>query len=261
MGLFEKMVRGEGAALLRCLRQRIEGDEMRVVREVLPAVLALSAFSLSTGCLDLPGYGGPDGSTDTDTDADSDTDTDTDTDADTDTDTGTDTDADTDTDTDTGIEMEWCDDASGLCWQNPPSDSTFNWEAADGLCTDLSLGGHDDWRLPKIQELITLIAGCVNGIATGGFDPSICGVTDPDCLGATCDDLDCADCPGLEGPSTEPDGCYWVPELMGPCYFTWSSSAYAAGLTEVWGVYFNSGHVANAGKGWSNYVRCVRPYL
>ena len=221
-------------------------------------MLALSTSSLATGCLNLPGYGGPDGSTDTDTD----TDTDADTDADTDTGTDADTDTDTDTDTDSDIDVEWCDDASGLCWQNPPSDSPFDWEGAGSLCTGLSLGGHDNWRLPMIQELITLMRGCVNGVETHDESPSECGVTDPDCLGDECDDLDCGDCDNLEGPSTDPDGCYWAPELMGPCYYTWSSSDYADNLTEAWGVYFNSGHVATAGKIWgTNYARCVRPNL
>ncbi|MCK9464119.1 MAG: DUF1566 domain-containing protein, partial [Proteobacteria bacterium] len=75
------------------------------------------------------------------------------------------------------------DPATNLCWQNPPPDDKLNWEAAKAYCDGLSLGGHDDWRLPKIHELNSIVRGCVNGTASGDLRKSKCGVADPGCLG------------------------------------------------------------------------------
>ena len=96
---------------------------------------------------------------------------------DTDGDTDTDTDVSTDTNTDncTGIDS-WYDPATDLCWQNQPLDDFSNWDESIAYCSALSLGGHDDWRLPLIQELISLIRGCVDTNATDDLSISECGV-------------------------------------------------------------------------------------
>ncbi len=80
----------------------------------------------------------------------------------------------------------WCDSTSGLYWQNPPyNQKTFKNDAIE-YCGNLSLDNYDDWRLPKIQELITLIRGC---------DSIECGVTDPGCLEFSCGQgADCRPC-------------------------------------------------------------------
>jgi len=45
---------------------------------------------------------------------------------------------------------------TGLMWEQ--GDSTdANWEAALARCEGLSLGGHSDWRLPNIKELISIL--------------------------------------------------------------------------------------------------------
>ena len=48
------------------------------------------------------------------------------------------------------------DNATGLVWQQTGAGSTMTWEEALAYAETLSLGGHDDWRLPSIQELRSL---------------------------------------------------------------------------------------------------------
>jgi hypothetical protein len=71
------------------------------------------------------------------------------------------------------------------------------------------MGGYDNWRLPNIDELRTLVRGNPSS-ETDGACPVHEGspkedMTDPACVQA----------PDYEGPGT--GGCYWAPELTGPC--------------------------------------------
>lgn len=51
------------------------------------------------------------------------------------------------------------DSVTGLIWQddNDVASIRKDWEGAKQYCSDLSLGGYSDWRLPNIYELITLL--------------------------------------------------------------------------------------------------------
>jgi hypothetical protein len=49
------------------------------------------------------------------------------------------------------------DTATGLAWQLAAPTQTFFWSEALAYCEDLTTGGHDDWRLPNIRELISLL--------------------------------------------------------------------------------------------------------
>jgi hypothetical protein len=212
----------------------------------------------SGGDSDSDGDSDADTDTGTDSDTDSDTDTDADTDSDTDTDTGADTDTDTDTDTDSDGDgdLEWCDGTSGLCWENPPSGTWLTWDAANTYCNGLDWGGHTDWRLPMIQELISLLRGCVDGTETGDLSASGCGVTDPGCLADTCAATGCAYCDSLAGPGT--GGCYWDPDLEGDCCNYWSSSSSATTVGYAWHVHFDDVDIYASGKSGSAPARCVR---
>lgn len=42
---------------------------------------------------------------------------------------------------------------TGLDWQTIPFDKRMTWAEAEAACKALRLGGHDDWRLPTIEEL------------------------------------------------------------------------------------------------------------
>lgn len=50
------------------------------------------------------------------------------------------------------------DTSSGLMWAKYDSggDNAMPWEEGERFCTNLSLGGYTDWRLPSIVELETL---------------------------------------------------------------------------------------------------------
>lgn len=51
------------------------------------------------------------------------------------------------------------DSSTGLIWQDDKYASTVKkeWRDARRHCENMLLGGHDDWRLPSIYELMTLI--------------------------------------------------------------------------------------------------------
>ena len=45
------------------------------------------------------------------------------------------------------------DNLTGLMWQQATAPGTYTWQQALEYCTNLSLGGYDDWRLPAVKEL------------------------------------------------------------------------------------------------------------
>jgi len=49
------------------------------------------------------------------------------------------------------------DNYTGLMWQQGMSPSKLGWQAAKDYCAGLSLGGFEDWRLPAVQELSSLV--------------------------------------------------------------------------------------------------------
>lgn len=49
------------------------------------------------------------------------------------------------------------DNASGLQWEQAESAFSMNWGAALNYCESLDLAGFDDWRLPSIKELASLV--------------------------------------------------------------------------------------------------------
>ena len=51
------------------------------------------------------------------------------------------------------------DTETGLMWKQTTESSTMNWQSAIDHCDALSFAGYDDWRLPEIDELASLIEG------------------------------------------------------------------------------------------------------
>ncbi len=49
------------------------------------------------------------------------------------------------------------DNVTGLEWQQDPAHGTYTWEQALAYADTLSFSGYDDWRLPTIKELSTLV--------------------------------------------------------------------------------------------------------
>ena len=52
------------------------------------------------------------------------------------------------------------DPATGLCWQYPATDEAFCWQDAFIYCDDLDIEGHDDWRLPSLEDFVGLLDDC-----------------------------------------------------------------------------------------------------
>ena len=170
-----------------------------------------------------------------------------------------DDDSDDDNDNETPEEI-WTDLDSELMWQVNVRKWNISWDQAIHLC-DLAYGGYDDWRLPSISELRTLIRGCTDTQAGGD-----CGVTDS-CTSEECRDSKCSGCYWGDGPSE--DGCYWPSqikpyvELENLCGFFWSSTEsdgydYYHYDYESWGVIFDGASIISMSRGSRNSVRCVR---
>jgi hypothetical protein len=49
------------------------------------------------------------------------------------------------------------DTRTKLLWQQSSSTKRYTWKAAHTYCEKLKLAGYNDWRLPTIEELKTLI--------------------------------------------------------------------------------------------------------
>ncbi|MCC6157242.1 MAG: DUF1566 domain-containing protein [Deltaproteobacteria bacterium] len=208
------------------------------------------------GCGDDDDDSGGGGESDDDVSDDDSGDDDADDDGDDDSadDDSSDDDADDDTaeDDDTSDDDDvWSDPDSGLMWENPPMIHSNHWEGAIDDCESLSLGGFDDWRLPSIDELRSLIRGCPATMPDGE-----CGVTDS-CTETSCSNDACDGCERYAGPGN--DGLYMPDELQGVGSLYWSSTTISDWDTKAFGVNFEYGMVNGDDKmnGIPN-VLCVR---
>ena len=164
---------------------------------------------------------------------------------------GEDTDSDGDTDTypapeeaDGGL----YDPYGELIWQDPPPPELMYQTEAHDYCLDLVHGGHDDWRLPLVNELRTLLRGC---------DLSDCAVDDESCIDVSCNDHpSCLGCGFLQGPAA--DGCYWSGWLSGWCEAYWTDTVAPPLGYRAWLVDFRTAGIAAQDQIWGNGVRCVR---
>jgi hypothetical protein len=150
------------------------------------------------------------------------------------------------------VEGTWLDPATGLRWQQPPSNGKLVHSAAKTYCTDLDLGGYTDWRLPRIDELRGLIRGCP-ATETGGA----CSVTNS-CTKTACKNAACDGCTEGQGPNA---GCYWAPELTGDCGWCWSGDNVQDAASMTWVVVYEGGYLYQSAQApviVANNVRCVR---
>ena len=154
------------------------------------------------------------------------------------------------------------DSSSGLTWSAEAS-SQKSWPNAKSYCSDLTEGGLSDWRLPNIDELMTLliadrvqnncqISNMNNCLSTGCWTCSTCteqGTQEPD--GTRCDSWG----------TTYSDGRF---SKLGDASAMWSFSVTSNNSNDVWVVYFNDGSVwyLDFRLNWSVNndlnVRCVR---
>jgi hypothetical protein len=119
------------------------------------------------------------------------------------------------------------------------------------VCSALNICGFNDWTVPTISELRSLVRGCPS-IATGGT----CAVTDT-CLDTSCD-VGCTLCDNSAGPGSS--GCYWPEGINGPCSLYWSSSVYLDSARQSYRyryIDFTNGNLWSCDPSDANYVRCV----
>jgi hypothetical protein len=173
----------------------------------------------------------------------------------------------------------WCDEDTDLCWQDPQKDA-FN-QVNNGItsfdavryCEELILGGYDDWRLPDITELRSIIDG---NVLTENGSCGLCGIEEGSemnnqgsmefgiaslipCMGKMTKQL--------EGPGD--NGCYMKEGLTGNCDRTdpaspshklefWSSTPAADDPEWVAYTFFDFAAVGfNHAQSFAE-VRCVR---
>lgn len=66
-------------------------------------------------------------------------------------------------------EFAVADTVTGLVWQRAASAESLTWAAAETYCSDASVAGKTDWRLPTLKELQTIVDPREG---SGGFDPN-----------------------------------------------------------------------------------------
>ena len=114
------------------------------------------------------------------------------------------------------------DNVTGLIWQQAPTTTQYIWSAAVTHCPQLSLGGHsDDWRLPTLIELVSLLDFSVS---TASGSPTVNATAFP----------------------AMPAGLYW------------SATAVSDLNNFAWEVNFNNGVINADATIGSDLVICVR---
>jgi hypothetical protein len=114
------------------------------------------------------------------------------------------------------------DTGTGLFWERTPRPVWDSYAVSKAYCAGLSLGGYDDWRMPSLEEMLTL--------------------TEPTQMWPT---IDTSDFPGEE---TIESGWFWLATL----YPMPSPSRYGPGIN------FGSLDVEGQFEGAPLLVRCVR---
>ena len=136
------------------------------------------------------------------------------------------------------------DPSSGLIWSAKPPIGLNDSEAWQ-YCDRLNESGYNDWHLPTISELRTLIQNCpATQMPPSGSDA--CGVTDT-CLSGCYNDA-CKGCPDGGSKFGDYDDTLW-------------SSSYTGSNGNYWSVNFYNGSVTtlNNNVGFAKYqFRCVR---
>ena len=124
--------------------------------------------------------------------------------------------------------------ADKLMWQKGRASSEMKWSSAKSYCSNLSLGGYSDWRLPTKAEYMDLLGGCPSGASRDGSGS----------------DFNCSKCSSSSKcNSMFPGDTNWY----------WSSTTHAYYSYGAWRVYFNDGYVDTYDKDHNGSVRCLRP--
>jgi hypothetical protein len=133
------------------------------------------------------------------------------------------------------------DGNSGLMWEKltddggiHDQDATYTWSDAVTVkiaaLNTAGFAGYDDWRLPNVRELQSLVH-------YGVYGPAVSGAFDTGCASG-CDGLAC---------SCTPFGTV-----------TWSSTSHVGASGYAWSIYFGDGQQSAVGKTGPATVRAVR---
>jgi hypothetical protein len=120
------------------------------------------------------------------------------------------------------------DTDTALMWQQDTAPDVYTWQQALAYCENRAMAGYQDWRLPNVNELQSIVH-----YEYEVYDPAI-------------------------------DTTYF-PDTVSECY--WSSTTYADDHSYAWPVCFYAGGVGARGqyfnirKSDTLYVRAVRDYL
>lgn len=113
----------------------------------------------------------------------------------------------------------------------------MNWDEAKQYCENLDEGGHNDWRLPNIDELRTLIK------APETISGGKCPISEK---------------AGKLASKDLTKDCIYLTSKLGDAGEFWSSSTTSGYTGYAWYVYFNTGGVGDNLKASYSNVRCVR---
>ena len=119
------------------------------------------------------------------------------------------------------------------------------WDDAVLYCQNLDEGGHDDWRMPNIDELRTLVRNC-SGVMTGGA----CKISEENnCLSyVSCFEESCA----CTETSQDPEHYIKIDDGV-----LLSKSA-VSDLESIWCLQPNPSNITRCNKAVEYSVRCVR---
>ncbi|MCF6331572.1 MAG: DUF1566 domain-containing protein [Sulfurimonas sp.] len=110
------------------------------------------------------------------------------------------------------------DNTTGLVWQDDITPASMNWSDALAYCTNLTLGGFTNWKLPAIKDLQTIVDD-------GEFNPTINSIFQNTNSGAS---------------------------------RYWSSTTLVSNTSFAWSIYFYASYIMSYNKVDSRYIRCVR---
>ena len=143
----------------------------------------------------------------------------------------------------------WTDPDSGVTWARAPAGQTLPFDKAQARCEALTLDGHDDWVLPSVEAIRSLIRDCPTTVTGGACKvSSLCA--EPGCFGEPC-----FGCAFLKG---ERRGCYWPDALGRDCDWVWSSTEVAGRPGFVWFADYPYGFVLPISKDYEMGAWCVR---
>lgn len=140
------------------------------------------------------------------------------------------------------------DASTGYIW-SAKAQGWYTWDEAVSYCDNLVEDYSDNWRLPTISELRTLVLNCVGSVPGGE-----CGVVDTgnpstSCLASSCETSGgyCGGCPATAEHSKFSDTSEF-----------WSSSTVTDASTSVWLLHFTYATIYSKGAPNRNQVRCIR---